>query len=81
MLINKRVVIILYIIITVEIITIVKTLSLWLLGDYHRQIYKAPIYTACTPKLPMVANINPGTLYKLKSKEPTTWRIIARGIK
>ena len=72
MLINKRAVIILYIITTVEIITIAKTLSLWLLGDCYRQIYKAPIYTICTPKLPIVTNINPSTLYKLKRKEPIT---------
>ena len=72
MLINKRAVIILYIITTVEIITIAKTLSLWLLGDCHRQIYKAPIYITYILKLLMVANINPSTLYKLKSKEPIT---------
>ena len=70
-----------HIIVTVEITTIAKTLSLQLLGDCYRQIYKAPIYTICIPKLLMVANTNFSTLYKSKSEEPITWRIITRGIK
>jgi len=57
---------------TVKIITIAKTLSLRLPRDRYKQIHKAPIYTICTPKLLIVANTNPGTLYKLKSEEPTT---------
>ena len=65
---------------TVEITTIAKTLSLRLPRDRHKQTHKAPMHTACTLKLPTVANTNPGTLYELKSEEPTTWRIIARGM-
>jgi len=57
---------------TVEITTIAKTLSLWLPRDRYKQIYKAPIYIICILKLLTVANTNPSTLYKLKSKEPTT---------
>ena len=72
LLINERAVIILHITATVKIIIIAKTLSLWLLGDCYRQIYKALMHTVCTLKLPTVANTNPSTLYKLKSKEPTT---------
>ena len=72
MLINKRAVIISHIIIIVKIIIIAKTLSLQLLGDRYKQIYKAPIYTIYTPKLLIVTNTNPSTLYKLKSEEPTT---------
>ena len=62
----------LYITAIVEITIIVKTLSLWLLWDRYKQIYKAPIYTACILKLLIVANINLSTLYKLKSKKPIT---------
>ena len=62
----------LYIIATVEITTIAKILSLRLLWDCYKQIYKAPIYTVCTLKLLTVANTNPSTLYKLKSEEPIT---------
>ena len=80
MLINGRAVIISHIIATVEITTIVKILSLRLSRDRYKQTHKAPIYTVCIPKLLMVANTNPSTLYKLKSEEPITWRIIARGM-
>ena len=62
----------LYIIVTVKIIIIAKILSLQFLGDFYRQMYKAPIYTIYTLKLPTVANINLSTLYKLKSEEPIT---------
>ena len=68
LLINGRAVIILYIIVTVEIIIIAKTLSLRLLGDCHRQIYN----TVYILKLLIVTNTNPSTLYKLKSDKPTT---------
>ena len=61
-----------HIIATVEITTIAKTLSLWLLQDCYKQIYKAPMHTICTPKLLTITNTNFGTLYKLKSEEPTT---------
>ena len=61
-----------YIIATVKITIIVKILSLRLPRDRHKQIYKAPIYTAYILKLLTVANTNPSTLYKLKSKEPIT---------
>ena len=61
-----------YIIMTVEITIIAKTLSLWLLRDCYKQTYKAFIYTIYTPKLLTVANTNPSTLYKLKSEEPIT---------
>jgi len=69
-----------HIIVTVEITTIAKTLSLQLPQNYHKQTHKALMHTACTPKLPTIANTNPGTLYKLKSEEPTIWRIITRGM-
>ena len=62
----------LYIIAIVKITIIAKILSLRLLRDRHKQIYKAPIHTAYTLKLLIVANTNPSTLYKLKSKEPIT---------
>ena len=62
----------LYIITIVKIITIAKTLSLWLLGDCYKQTYKTPMHTVCTLKLPIVVNTNLGTLYELKSKEPIT---------
>ena len=81
MLMNGKAVIISYITATVEIIIIIKILSLWLLGNRYRQTYKAPIHTICTLKLLMVANTNSSTLYKSKSKELTTWRIIAKRIK
>jgi hypothetical protein len=61
-----------HITVTVKITTIAKTLSLQLLWDRHKQIYKALIYTVYTPKLLTVANTNPGTLYELKSKKPIT---------
>jgi hypothetical protein len=69
-----------HIIATVEITIIAKRFSLWLLWNRYKQIYKAPIYTICILKLPTVANTNLSTLYKLKSEELTTWRIIVRGI-
>ena len=69
-----------HIIATVEITTIAKTLSLQLLWDRYKQIYKAPMHTACILKLLTVANINPSTLYKSKSEKPITQRIIIRGI-
>ena len=72
LLMNGKAVIILYIIVTVKIIIIVKLLSLWLLGDRYRQIYKAPIYTVYTLKFLTVANTNFSTLYKSKSEEPIT---------
>ena len=62
----------LYIIATVKITIIAKTLSLWLPQNCHKQTYKAPMHTACTLKLLTVANTNPSTLYKLKSKKPIT---------
>ena len=68
LLINRRAVIISHIIVTVEIIIIAKTLSLRLLGDFHRQIYN----TVYTLKLLTVTNTNPSTLYKLKSDKFTT---------
>jgi hypothetical protein len=61
-----------HIIAIVKITIIAKTLSLRLLWDRYKQTYKAPIYTACILKLLTVANTNPSTLYKLKSKEPIT---------
>jgi hypothetical protein len=65
-------IIMLYITAIIEIITIVKTLSLRLPGDRYKQTYKVPAYTACTLKPLTAANTNPSTLYKLKSKEPIT---------
>jgi len=62
----------LHIIARVKITIIVKTLSLRLPWDRHKQIYKAPMHTIYTLKLLIVANTNPSTLYKLKSKEPIT---------
>ena len=70
----------LHITVTVEIIIIAKTLSLWLLWDCYKQTYKAFIHTACTLKFSTIANTNPGTLYKLKNEKPTIWRIIIRGM-
>jgi len=69
LLINGRAIIMLYITAIVEIIIIVKTLSLWLIRDCYKQIYKAPTHTTYILKLPTVANTNLSTLYKLKSKE------------
>ena len=60
----------LYITATVKIIIIVKILSLQLLGDFYRWIYKALMHTIYILKLLIVTNTNPGTLYKLKNKEP-----------
>jgi len=64
LLINGRAVIMSHIIATVEITTIVKTLSLRLPWDRYKQTHKAPMYTACILKLLTVTNTNPGTLYK-----------------
>jgi len=61
-----------HIIAIVEITTIAKILSLRLPRDRYKQIYKAPMHTICILKLLIVANTNPGTLYKLKSEEPIT---------
>ena len=72
LLINRKAVIMSYITVMVKIIIIAKILSLRLLGDFHRQIYKAPMHTIYTLKLLIVANTNLGTLYKLKSKELIT---------
>jgi hypothetical protein len=58
-----------HIIVTVEITTITKIFSLRLLRDCYKQIHKAFIHTVYTLKLLTVANTNPNTLYKLKSKE------------